>query len=567
MAAIPTSSYALDDESRIVEGSTQDCNAKVETVQHPIQEQKSGIQRLEVQSAPIHRLIDDILLEIFICVVQDGIPIWMALDEPHPAVPLSRVSRRWRALALSSPGLWTELGVDLEDDPRCWYLRQSPESFLSLSRSLALDVHIYGHSCVTNPKSLHRFRMVAGALLQSVARWKNATIVLPWPADNPDLWRLLQCAPAAYTQLETLRISVHPESWTVVGQPQGFDAMAILHTPALRSLVLDTWNATWVIPSSWVQLRELRVSQRVDRAALNALISGCPNLSKLSATMDQSERIEGTPPTSEDRIHSSLKALSLLYYPSSPICLLHIPNTPALQILSVSHSVVRYRNNEEENDVVLHSHASILHIVQICSSSLVELTLFHCVFHDTALIRILHFLTNLEHLDLEGQPAALTSNLFLHLTPVPILQSCETRPSRAVVLCPNLVSLKLRVRGDDLSTADERIELAFSLIAGLIARGASAVHILSEVWSTVESKMDNWRSMMTDAALDEVSVRQSKKDEVKRRIGEMRDDLGIRGLRLERYDDWEWLRDDLVEDRYAGHGARFVGHIVVYESG
>jgi len=72
---------------------------------------------------------------------------------------------------------------------------------------------------------------------------------------------------------------------------------------------------------------------------------------------------------------------------------------------------------------------------------------------------------------------------------------------------------------------------------------------------------------MTDAALDEVSVRQSKKDEVKRRIGEMRDDLGIRGLRLERYDDWEWLRDDLVEDRYAGHGARFVGHIVVYESG
>ena len=566
MSTIPTSSYTPDNEPRIAEGSIQNCKLKLEAVPHPVPGQKFEIQRLEPQLAPIHCLIDDILLEIFIDVVRTGTPLRMSSDERHPAVTLSRVCSRWRSLALSSPSLWTEFEIDLEDDPRCKYLGQGPDSFLSLSLSLPLNVFIYGTSDVRIPQGMDRVRMVADALLQSVARWKVAKVVLPWPAKNPNLWRLLQCTPASYTHLETLKISVNPQSWsdgTVVGQSRRFDALAILHTPAMRNITIDGWSSSWAIPSSWRNLRELTAGG-TDRASLFSLISNCPNLSKLTVTIYEFIRVEDPNTPIEDRVHANLKALFMLYKISSPISLLFMPKTPALQTLSVVREVGLYCDFEEEEDV-LQSHASLLHIIQSCSSSLVDLTLHYCVFHETDLIRILQLVTNLEHLDLAGKGYALTPNVFMRLSPVPVQESGAEPVSGSVVLCPNLISIKLRVREDDLSKADERIKVTFSLIARLIARGTLSFHILSEVWSTVESEIPTWKSTMPEAALDEASMRQSTKDEVEQRIREMRADLDIRRLRLERYDDREWTRHDLIEDRFGGHGARLVGHDIVYE--
>ena len=84
---------------------------------------------------------------------------------------------------------------------------------------------------------------------------------------------------------------------------------------------MDIWEETWVIPSLWVELRELTMTESVDRAGLYALIPACPNLSKLSVAMDELDELDemedATRVSIEDRIHANLKAL-FLYAPADP---------------------------------------------------------------------------------------------------------------------------------------------------------------------------------------------------------------------------------------------------------
>ena len=114
-----------------------------------------------------------------------------------------------------------------------------------------------------------------------------------------------------------------------------------------------------------------------------------------------------------------------------------------------------------------------------------KLLLHYCFFHDTDLIHILQPLTTLEHLDLRGEGDALTSNVFMRLTPVPILTSDTPYTCGTAMLCPKLSSLNIRVGNDELSRADERVEATFSLVEGLIGRGGSSVRIYSDAWAIV----------------------------------------------------------------------------------
>ena len=93
------------------------------------------------------------------------------------------------------------------------------------------------------------------------------------------------------------------------------------------------------------------------------------------------------------------------------------------------------------------------------------------------------------------------------------------------------------------------------------------MHIISDVWSTVELKEEGQKLIWTAAALDVMSMRKSKKGEVERRVREMRDDLGIPGLRLDRHDDQEWTRGNSGSNAFQRHGPRLVSHILIYESG
>ena len=64
-----------------------------------------------------------------------------------------------------------------------------------------------------------------------------------------------------------------------------------------------------------------------------------------------------------------------------------------------------------------------------------------------------------------------------------------------------------------------------------------------------------------------MSAGQSKKEEVEKRIGQIRDTLvGAQVFRSERHSDREWKRYDLEEQWYSGHCIRLIGHVVIYES-
>jgi len=522
-------------------------------------------QRSESIPAPIHLLIDDVLLEIFIHLIHTARPLSTSSARQHPAVTLSRVCRRWRLLAFSSPHLWTEFTIDLEHDRLCDYIGQPPDLFLSLSRSLSLDICIDGDDDRVELQNLARYRIVADALISSVARWKTARVFIHWPADNPELWRLVQCDPALYSQLETLDFLGSPSSWQygTAGHPQRMDALAILHAPALRNLVLFLWSYKWEIPSSWAELRELTVTDMTENAAVVGFLSACPNLSTLTVTISEIERIEAPPSPVPDHVQANLKSLFLSYKSDYPISLLHIPSTPSLQTLSVVREAGGYRDLETED--VPRCHASILRIVQSCSTSLVKLTLHYCFFHDAELVRILRPLNTLEHLDLKGKDYALTYDLFLRLTPPPSHMMDMALNSERLVLFPNLVSLKIEVTHDDVLGVEKRIEVAFFLAIGLISQGISSLHILSDAWSTVAARNKKWRSLIPAAALEEALVRQSKKEEVERRVREIRYTLGFQGLRLERTEIQEWRRDDLYEGRGPRHYAHLVGYAVVYK--
>ena len=568
MDAIPASSYPLplsDDDPQIIEPPIHDGHPHTgATPQRQLQEQKLDIQRLNGRVAPIHCLIDDVLLRIFTFLAHippppDLLLLWY---RKRPAVTLSRVCKRWRALVISSPQLWTKFFINWMQQRRFHDIGHDPHSFLSRSSRLPLDIFIYSDRERLSPWSSPGSRMVADALLSSVARWKSAWFDLPWPSDALELSQVLQCSPASYAQLETLNISVELEllSGRLDGSAQRFDELPILRAPLLKNLTMDEWQSTWVIPSSWRQLRELNL-QMVDSMSLSALMCGCPNLSKITANIF--ENFSALSPIAH-RTHNALTTL-LISWITPNIPLFSIPHTPAVQTLCFVWKVAQ--NSVLDEAGIIRSHLSILHIVQSCASSLVDLTLHHCIFRDNDLTQILQLLTNLQKLDVDAKSTALTSNVFRRLTPGSSLQSGGSYASGLEVLCPNISSLRVRVRVDELSMADEQIEAMFSLIAGLIARGVSSVRITSDSWATVEG-YDNWMAVVPAAALEEGWVRELKKREVERRIGEMRDLSGVRGLRLERDDKvLMWRREDLMQsDGSVPNGLVLVGNVLAYDS-
>mgnify|MGYP001469336589 CR=1 FL=1 len=526
------------------------------------------IQPLESQLAPIHRLVDDVLLGIFNFVVQ--IPpnrlIIVYMHRKHPASMLSCVCRRWRALTLSSPQLWTKVFINWMHQRQFQDIGRSPHSLLSLSGTLPLDVFIYGDHDEGNPGASSPSRIVSDALVSSVSRWKTAWVELPQHSNDPELWKVLQCSPASFAQLEALNISVDVDvpSGRTYGQPQPFDELPILHASSLRNLTLHRWEHRWGIPSSWENLREAKLDF-VYVPALFALISACPNLSKVRAKVYDYEATADPRVPITDRPHEALTTLIIKYKYPSPISLLCIPPTPALKVLSI---IIPKREDEDrEEEDVRFSHASILRIAQGASQSLVHLTLHNSVFQESTLVQILQLLINLEHLDIDANSATLTSDVFRLLTPVSLLKSDTPQASKFGALCPTLSSLKFRIKGDDLARVDERIDASFSLIGGLIARGAASLHIFSDSWAIVQGS-EHSMSLIPPWGLEEALIRQSKKDEIERRVWEMNDTLGVRGLRLEHQNEkWSWEREDLVHtDGALPDGLYLVGYVLAYDS-
>ena len=90
--------------------------------QLPVEQKEYETEAPESLLPPIHRLVDDTLLEIILNLIPTPETPSVLPDQQHAAVTFGRVCRRWRLLALSSPHLWTHFYVDLRHDKNYQYM-------------------------------------------------------------------------------------------------------------------------------------------------------------------------------------------------------------------------------------------------------------------------------------------------------------------------------------------------------------------------------------------------------------------------------------------------------------
>ena len=510
--------------------------------------------QLKSRVAPIYHLVDDVLLEIFVHVVRTTAILPTRSPHQHPAKTLSHVSRRWRSIALSSPHLWTKLYIAC---PAFEYLKPSPQFFLSCSRSLPLDVLICRTDFdVTHSDDVARVSTIVRALLPSVNRWKKVEVYLSAFEDDAYLVPLLQCDPASYSQLEILKIDVMSDK---------VNEFAILCSPALKSLKLKTWKATWAVPSSWSQLGVLEVRAGVDQGVVAAVMSNCPSLSKLTIKVEEDASILEFPAPIEELVHHSLTFLSIRYKESSDLSLFFVPQTPALQTFHLSYDLW----SELDEDDISSVQSSILRVVRSCALCLVDLKLHDCLFEEAAVIDLLVLLPNLKRLDIAAVGSALTVQLFKSLVRLP--DHAQGRMSGSAI-CPNLQSLQLQVQDDALSDADQRIDVTFSLLSALITRGIQTVSINSDAWRVVHPRDENGNLkshiQIPDGAREEASFRALKLEEVSRRIAEMNKVQGMGRLKLlSDHRPGRWDREDLVgDDGTPRYDVYLIGRCIVYEA-
>ena len=603
IATMATSSYPLpasDHGLRDIKMAIRDEKLELETPQHQVSRHTLQIQQFESLGTPIHRLDEDVLLEIFLYLL--GRPHGLQ----HPAVMLSTICRRWRVLALRSPHLWTTVSLNLEGDMDKYlgqslesflslsrnlpldfslevdersdrrgarsivqvgarkYLGRSLQSFLSLSRNLPLSTSLLGRNKDHLNRPITRIRTLISSLVFCVSRWKTVEVHFNSPASYTYHTSLLKYEPELYSQLEALNLVIPygMRAAAATGQAHHIGELAILHAPSLRKLVLNRWKLTWPIPSSWSQLRELELIDQVDQAILVLMMSACPQLTKLKMDVYRPANSLSIPPPTGSFLGHPVTSLSITFHSLCHFSQVHLHQTPALRTLSLTNKIGFWIQDDYGPD----SSDGIFRIIKSCTSTLVDLRLHQCGFLEPTLIQILELVPSIKHLHIETISSGSSPTLFEHLTSVEDHTGAST--SAPVLLCPNLASLNLCVGHSRPWEVDQQIEWTFSLIASRIAQGISFIRIFSDAWTTFQSRKPKWMDKLPATSYKEVLIRQSKKEEMERRIVEMRDVWGVWGLRLECDNlDQPWNYGGLPDRVINRFKVNLVGHAVVYEAG
>ncbi|KAG1736557.1 hypothetical protein EDB19DRAFT_1990722 [Suillus lakei] len=117
--------------------------------------------------SPAARLPDETLLAIF----EEAVMSQDVCSRTRVEIAISRVSHRWRRIALHTPRLWTRVCVTPDADKRDMQLH------LLRSATLPLDVEVWGwwdyRDSFTRP---HHFEHTIAAVLPSASRWRRIQI-------------------------------------------------------------------------------------------------------------------------------------------------------------------------------------------------------------------------------------------------------------------------------------------------------------------------------------------------------------------------------------------------------
>ncbi|KAF8347424.1 hypothetical protein F5887DRAFT_955755 [Amanita rubescens] len=324
-------------------------------------------------TSPIHRLPPELLGQIFFECVSVG-----DLDNPNPTaclLVLSHVSKQWRAVALSTPVLWTTFAFV----ERGW--TQVPGSYtyraerwlnilidrsgqlpLSFRFSSAFDTH-------THP--------IFSRLVELSHRWKNVRLCLSHLA-HPE--------PLSLPDLEYLILEGHSIPATVGAEPRRTFSLA----PRLTRLSLQNClSPTSSFSFPWSQIRQLHLKGNLicgdDYATI---LQQATNLESLLI-----ENNEIVPPHPTPIVCTSIKSLTVLTNTTSGCVNVLLTS---LVLPNLTHLNVRFW--KPPVDVM----EAAVQLLDRSGSSITHFTSRDL--DDAQLVQLLEKMPHLTHVDLRGSP-------------------------------------------------------------------------------------------------------------------------------------------------------------------
>ncbi|KZP34156.1 hypothetical protein FIBSPDRAFT_554 [Athelia psychrophila] len=211
-------------------------------------------------TAPVRSVPDDVLSLIFFTYVN--------AEDGHDAMLLAGVSKRWRAICLSSPSLWSRIYICDFGPAKDDFVHQAKAKFnLFSARSgtctlnVKVDIHIEKNPNLIGfalagylSEEEERLRLLVDTIAPSAARWRILVIKCPWKSMLQMQHALAACTLPMLESL-VIRVDKGPQE---LGASDSLEMFAT--APRLRRVSLNFINCSPPRPSMrmpWEQLERL----------------------------------------------------------------------------------------------------------------------------------------------------------------------------------------------------------------------------------------------------------------------------------------------------------------------
>ncbi|KIM41498.1 hypothetical protein M413DRAFT_445486 [Hebeloma cylindrosporum] len=286
-------------ELQKVDAEIQQLLELMETVEMRRQRIREVISDHKVILSPVRRLPPDVLHEIFFhCLPTDRNPVMKHSESP---LLLTRICHSWRAIALSSPRIWSKVHVPLPGDhtfsewsyaldyhtvikdghrqsfadvvrSRCDAIRR----WLSRSGACPLSLSI-GHSGDYSSLGIELIQEMFDMLLSFADRWRDIDLSIPEDIYN-DL--LDGINPATFCSLKSLKIALSSQEfadWEAEPIP-----IRLLAAPSLRRVTISARQTSRLTGNLaqpiWHRITHLTFTSSTTDKYLLVLLRQCPNL-------------------------------------------------------------------------------------------------------------------------------------------------------------------------------------------------------------------------------------------------------------------------------------------------
>ncbi|KAJ6532828.1 hypothetical protein DFH09DRAFT_885997, partial [Mycena vulgaris] len=279
-------------------------------------------------------LPNEIISEIFLnCLSEDR------LDRaPSPLTApliLGQICRKWRAISLSTPSLWTTIQLSIREEARENQLRLLG-TWLTRSRDCPLSISLsYEPEPLPTGYALDHSRAVPEfikAILPHCRRWRGVEFILP----SPD-FSLVQ---GEMPLLSDLTVAITNTNDAIEPPPNPSLPVALFHqAPALRDVVIASIFDTSVFVLPWTQLRSVSLTDPRLPHELAAILRSVVNVEYFMAKVaspsdDPPQDILPIPPL----LHLDTLSLSSDPGEDAHMQILDALTLPALLILKITEA-------------------------------------------------------------------------------------------------------------------------------------------------------------------------------------------------------------------------------------